>query len=705
MKTNNNKTQSKYTAHRHTQEKSSSSVAKSNMESSFEEKKSESGDPQKPQTQTETSALSPAQNSQCTRMIPEELSSQGITCEDLNVAVKVLNAVAGLLPTKNKSNKKRSHDHDDNDGNKETHTNDADAPFESYRSSSQLRPFRKALASCMEVHQFTLYQGKTKEEFLEEKLQQRSLKRQKVIERDMQRKHIANTALRKGRIERLQQKQNEGKDEEIQKLQALMMVPDGHVETGNVNMKLLTNNDTDPVQLPKLRSCYVCKTRFRKLHHFYDQLCPDCASLNWHKRHLTCDLKNKVAVVTGSRVKIGYQTCLKLLRSGGTVIATTRFPNAAAANYRQEHDFEEWKDRLQIFGLDLRDVTGLEAFCRYLKMKLHERGLDILINNACQTIRRPTAYFVPACQKEQELWSQGDDIHKQLLSACREFEAIRRQLLLEHKQQHQNAGNLSTLSPAAVPALETGPSNADVSMDAEETDAPMETTVLEGENDKLIATKSVSSSAAAAPFETTGMTHSAAASQMILLPEDVGVSESILPKGATDINGQQLDLRSTNSWLLKMDEVSTPEVMECMFINAIAPFVLNSRLKPLMCIPQDKDSRDDRYIINVSAMEGKFYRYKMANHPHTNMAKSALNMMTRTAAEDLAKNHKIYMNSIDTGWINDENPLERASKTAENNHFQTPIDEIDAAARIVDPIFSKSKDYGKFLKDYRETEW
>jgi NAD(P)-dependent dehydrogenase (short-subunit alcohol dehydrogenase family) len=213
----------------------------------------------------------------------------------------------------------------------------------------------------------------------------------------------------------------------------------------------------------------------------------------------------------------------------------------------------------------------------------------------------------------------------------------------------------------------------------------------------------------AAPFETTGVSHSAAMSQMVLLPEDAGVSDKILPPGVTDINGQQLDLRTSNSWLLKMEEVSTPEVMECFFINAIAPFVLNSRLKPLMSVPTP---RADRYIINVSAMEGKFYRYKMANHPHTNMAKAALNMMTRTSAEDLAKTHGIYMNSVDTGWINDENPLERATKTAKTNLFQTPIDEVDAAARILDPIFTgveckadEPKDYGKFLKDYRETEW
>ena len=187
--------------------------------------------------------------------------------------------------------------------------------------------------------------------------------------------------------------------------------------------------------------------------------------------------------------------------------------------------------------------------------------------------------------------------------------------------------------------------------------------------------------------------------------------------GLSDINGQQLDLRTKNSWLLKMDEVSTPEIMECMFVNAIAPFVLNSRLKPLMEASAGNLDRPDRYIINVSAMEGKFYRYKMPNHPHTNMAKAALNMLTRTSSEDLAKKSRIYMNSVDTGWINDENPLDKASKIAKTNLFQTPIDEVDAAARILDPVFvginvdatsgldKVVKDYGKFFKDYKETEW
>ena len=232
-------------------------------------------------------------------------------------------------------------------------------------------------------------------------------------------------------------------------------------------------------------------------------------------------------------------------------------------------------------------------------------------------------------------------------------------------------------------------------------------------------------SSTSAPFERTGMSHSAAASQMVLCPDDVGVDAAVLPPGLSDVNQQQLDLRTTNSWLLNLGQVSTPEVMECMFVNAIAPFLLNSKLQPLMIhrgtgsgnadesgYATKKNTAIDtavhtrnRYIVNVSAMEGKFYRYKMSHHPHTNMAKAALNMMTRTSSEHLAKQHGIYMNSIDTGWINDENPLERASKTAKVNNFQTPIDEIDAAARILDPIMTNAQLYGKFLKDYRETEW
>eukprot|EP00812_Abedinium_dasypus_P009806 NODE_3468_length_782_cov_366.100413.p1 GENE.NODE_3468_length_782_cov_366.100413~~NODE_3468_length_782_cov_366.100413.p1 ORF type:complete len:207 (-),score=65.76 NODE_3468_length_782_cov_366.100413:147-725(-) len=183
-----------------------------------------------------------------------------------------------------------------------------------------------------------------------------------------------------------------------------------------------------------------------------------------------------------------------------------------------------------------------------------------------------------------------------------------------------------------------------------------------------------------------------------------------LPPGKRDAHGQQLDGRETNSWLLKLGEVETPEAVEVFCINALAPFVLNGRLRPLL----ERSPHQDRYIVNVSAMEGKFYRYKQPTHPHTNMAKAALNMMTRTSAEEYAKRSCIYMNSVDTGWINEENPLPKARRIATEHNFQTPIDEVDAAARILDPVVrgmlatvagKGPPIWGRFLKDYVETEW
>jgi len=408
-------------------------------------------------------------------------------------------------------------------------------------------------------------------------------------------------------------------------------------------------------------------------------------------------------------------------------VATTRFPNSAAATYRNQADFHQWKDRLNIFGLDLRDVIGMEAFTRFVKLSFHGNGIDILINNACQTIRRPTGYYKPILEKETTFWKEADDLQKGLLNGCVSFERIRRQLLLDQQQQGTNGGGgTAIIQPLQLdggpdlPLIGTTSEHSKSDATSTQKDSTADTCTT-AETSSLEISKQSSSAlvggGSESPFEGTGLAHSAAMSQMIILPDDVGVPTSVLPPGLSDINGQQLDLRKSNSWLLKMGQVSTPELMECMFINAIAPFVMNSRLLPLMTMP-DTDDRPDRYVINVSAMEGKFYRYKMPNHPHTNMAKAALNMMTRTSSQDLAESHRIYMNSVDTGWINDENPLEKASKIAKTNHFQTPIDEIDAASRILDPIFvgvdmdaktesnvKRKKEYGKFYKDYKETEW
>ena len=112
--------------------------------------------------------------------------------------------------------------------------------------------------------------------------------------------------------------------------------------------------------------CYVCKQQYVEVHHFYDQLCPPCAELNFAKRTETADLRGRVALLTGGRVKIGYQAGIKLLRAGAQLIVTTRFPRDSAARYAQEPDFDDWGDRLEIFGLDLRHTPSVEAFCQHL---------------------------------------------------------------------------------------------------------------------------------------------------------------------------------------------------------------------------------------------------------------------------------------------------------------------------------------------------
>ena len=194
--------------------------------------------------------------------------------------------------------------------------------------------------------------------------------------------------------------------------------------------------------------------------------------------------------------------------------------------------------------------------------------------------------------------------------------------------------------------------------------------------------------------------------QVPLVPEDSQTSAAEFPEQLLNQSGHQVDLRKHNSWLLKLEEVQTPELLEVLTINTMAPFIINARLKRLMQAPAAADV--DKFIINVSAMEGKFYRHKGPQHPHTNMAKAALNMMTRTSSSDYAKS-RIFMNAVDTGWINDENPLDRAQRIFKENHFQTPIDEVDAAARILDPVMvgmlRGSPTHGKFYKDYVETEW
>src|SRR5258708_4969105 len=178
--------------------------------------------------------------------------------------------------------------------------------------------------------------------------------------------------------------------------------------------------DAEPRGTSESQHCYVCKQHYDVVHFFYDQLCPSCAELNFAKRTELADLRGRVALLTGGRVKIGYQAGLKLLRAGARLIVTTRFPRDSAARYAREDDFAEWSDRLEIFGLDLRHTPSVEAFCR--EMLTTRDRLDFIINTACQTVRRPPAFYEHMMEAETASLHTLSEAERKLLGA---FEGLR----------------------------------------------------------------------------------------------------------------------------------------------------------------------------------------------------------------------------------------------------------------------------------------
>jgi NAD(P)-dependent dehydrogenase (short-subunit alcohol dehydrogenase family) len=389
------------------------------------------------------------------------------------------------------------------------------------------------------------------------------------------------------------------------------------------------------------RNCYVCKQAFTKLHRYYDSMCEACGDFNYAKREQSADLTGHYALVTGARVKIGFQASLKLLRAGAHVLATTRFPVDAVDRYAKEPDFGEFRDRLEVHGLDLRHTPSVEVFARFLSDRLPR--LDYIINNACQTVRRPAGFFQHLLARES-------------IALAALPEAQRLPLMARETLRH-------SIDPAMSAS-------------------------------SLVTHR--------APAE--GLLDSAVLSQRRYLDEDFRDGATLFPSNRYDEDRQQIDLRAINSWRLRLHEVETPELLEVHLVNALAPYILNARLKPLMTRTPERH----KHIVNVSAMEGQFYRvFKTDKHPHTNMAKAALNMMTRTSAPDYVKDG-IHMNSVDTGWVTDEDPVVHAARKAEEG-FSPPLDIIDGAARIVDPIFAGhltgTHVWGQFLKDYKPAAW
>ena len=381
-------------------------------------------------------------------------------------------------------------------------------------------------------------------------------------------------------------------------------------QTAITNSTVFDEDSKADIKYTKLKipkNCYCCNTSFSVSHSFYNRLCPNCAELNYANRFKETDLKNRNVILTGGRVKIGYATALKFLRNGANLTVTTRLPAQALEKYKQEPDYKTWGNRLTLYGLDLRNLKAVEEFVSYYKT--HHSTLDILVNNAAQTIKYPEEYYFPLIQKEEIL-------------------------LKEFSNDQRFISNKTPLT-----------------------------------EDK----------------------------ELLKLGTTLQTSE-------LNRFGQPVDNRMKNSWNSTLEEIDMTELLEVNLINQISPYYLIKELTPLM-----KASHFiKKFIINVTSSEGQFsYNNKSIFHPHTNMTKASLNMLTRTAGEEY-KRYSIYMNAVDVGWVSTGAHEELRKKQFEKGYIP-PLDPVDGASRILLPIIDEIK-YSKgvvasLLKNYRVTEW
>ena len=423
--------------------------------------------------------------------------------------------------------------------------------------------------------------------------------------------------------------------------------------------KLKDKNQNNEKQKVIFKNCYICKEKFGldNIHSFYGNLCKKCGDYNYSFRTMKLDFTGRIAIVTGGRVKIGYYIATKLLSYGAKVLITSRFPKDALFKFQKDPDYEKWKNNLVVYPIDFRIFESTIKFVQFINDNFPH--VDILINNAAQTIRRTASYYKYLLPIETKDLNKEDD--KKIIK--NDFVNLQNQL--KEGEKEQNSAKSKTEIKNALISLMDNKSK---------------------EYQEILPLSVI-------------------ASQIRIMEEKSQPHVTVMGG-----DGQPYDFsKGKNSWNFEFDEIPFQEFTEVQIINTWTPYYLCVKLKPLMM----QSPFPDKYIVNVTSVEGIFNHYKRSSHVHTNMAKAALNMFTRTCGSYL-KDIGIYMTCVDTGWVSPMNEmnslLDKDKKNSYENEFvNVPLDELDGAMRVLHPIIEgiKNKNYlfGILLKDYVKSPW
>ena len=407
---------------------------------------------------------------------------------------------------------------------------------------------------------------------------------------------------------------------------------------------------------------------------FYGSLCTKCGDYNYSFRTMKLDFSGRIAIVTGGRIKIGYYIVTKLLSYGCKVITTSRFPKDALFKFKEDPEYDLWKNNLIIYPIDFRIIQSTMNFVKYIQKNYSH--VDFLINNAAQTVRRTTDYYEYLMPIEVKKLPEEDN--EKIIK--NDYLSIQKQISEDFEKNKNESEKKENIVKIDIQKESERKQiiNSLVSLVNQNKD--------NNEKDEFIPLSVIAS--------------------QIKIMEEKDQPKVCIMGG----DGQPYDFsKGKNSWNFELDEIPLEEFIEVQIINAWTPYYLCAKLKPMMM----KSPFPDKYIVNVTAVEGIFNHYKRTTHVHTNMAKAALNMLTRTCGKYMEKNG-IYMTCVDTGWVSHMNEMNKiiddeTKEYAENEMVIVPLDELDGAMRVLHPIIEgiKNKKYfsGILLKDYIKSKW